>query len=107
MDDYFDPKVKVISVSSNTEKQEKILTHIIEECSKVIQAACKAKRFGLDTLFTTDEFVSISNMEALSKEWGQLVVCMSNLNPDQESISLGMQEKQWYFDNLLKKENHD
>jgi len=32
-----------------TEKQDEILTILIEECAEVIQAATKIKRFGLDS----------------------------------------------------------
>ena len=53
-----------------TEKQDEVLTILIEECSEVIQAATKMKRFGLTS--THPDEITQTNYIRLSKEIGDL-----------------------------------
>jgi hypothetical protein len=53
-----------------TEKQDEILTILIEECAEVIQVATKIKRFGL--MSAHPEKPEQTNFVLLSKEVGDL-----------------------------------
>ena len=51
-----------------TSEQEEILTITQEECSEIVQAICKGRRFGFDI-----EYDGATNRQKLTRETGDLL----------------------------------
>lgn len=55
-------------MSALTSEQEEILTITQEECSEIVQAICKGRRFGFDI-----EYDNATNRQKLTQETGDLL----------------------------------
>jgi len=65
-------------------------TKLIEECSEVIQALCKAERFGLDSRHPETK---VANRDAIASEIGDLLLAIENYREWESAIPLGTDVK--------------
>ena len=63
---------------------------LIEECSEVIQALCKAERFGLDNYHPETK---ITNRDAVKNEISDLLLAIKNYQAWENTVPLGTDMK--------------
>ena len=67
-------------------------TKLIEECAEVIQALCKADRFGLDD---HNPVTLIANRDAIKSEIDDLQIAINNFQEWEKSVPLGSDIKRY------------
>jgi len=66
------------------------LIKLIEECSEVIQALCKADRFGLDDHNPTTK---VTNRDAINSEIADVQLAIKNFQEWEKSVPVGSDRK--------------